>query len=71
MYLWMAITKDRFELPIAVATSAGELARMLGKQKNTIESVVSKTEHGVGAKRPPYVRIWIDETEDKKDDGQS
>ena len=29
-WLWMAVSSDRLELPLAVAESAGELAKMLG-----------------------------------------
>lgn len=34
--LYIAVTKDEYELPIAVADSAAALARMLGVQPNAI-----------------------------------
>lgn len=40
-YFWMAVTPDELELPIAVADSARELAKMLGL---TI-SAISKNYH--------------------------
>ena len=53
---WMAVSKDKYRLPIAVADSAGQLARMLGKARGTIDSSVS---HGKKA----YERIEVDEDE--------
>lgn len=35
-YLYMATTKDEYELPIAVADSVSELAEMLGMKSTTI-----------------------------------
>lgn len=35
-YLWLAVTPDKYELPIAVADSAAELGRMLGTQGHLI-----------------------------------
>ena len=61
MWVWMWVSKDKYQLPLAVADSAHSLALMTGKTLNTIQSVVSKTEHGVGAKNPPYIRVWIEE----------
>lgn len=62
MWIWMAVTKDKYELPIAIAESSLSLALKVGKKKNVIESVVSKWEHGK-QKKTPYVRVWIDEKE--------
>lgn len=35
-YLWMAVTPDKYELPIAVADTARELSRMLGSNNNLV-----------------------------------
>ena len=35
-YLYIATTKDKYELPIAVADSVGELAEMLNMKPTTI-----------------------------------
>ena len=45
MAIWMKVTKDEYELPIAVADSAGELARMLNVTANSIMSGVSHMKH--------------------------
>lgn len=42
MFVYMAITKDKYELPIAVADSCNELARILGIKPNHISSSMSK-----------------------------
>lgn len=34
--LWLAVTADKYELPIAVAGTAAELAKMLGVKTHTI-----------------------------------
>lgn len=61
MWVWMWVSKDKYQLPLAVADSAHGLAMITGKTLNTIQSVVSKTEHGYGAKHPPFIRVWIEE----------
>ena len=40
-YLYVATTKDRYELPIAVADSAKELAEMLGMPHKTVSMLMS------------------------------
>lgn len=36
-YLWLAVTADEYELPLAVADTSRELGKMLGLSHNTIE----------------------------------
>ena len=36
-YIWLAVTADEYELPLAVADSARELGKMVGLSHNTIE----------------------------------
>ena len=35
-YIWMAVTPDEYELPLAVADTANELEQMLGLNKGAI-----------------------------------
>jgi hypothetical protein len=42
----MMVTDDKFELPLAVADSAPELAKMVGRNVNTIYSGISHEKHG-------------------------
>jgi hypothetical protein len=36
-YLWLCVTADEYELPLAVADTARELGKMVGLSRNTIE----------------------------------
>ena len=42
MKLWVAVTQDEYELPVAVADTARELAEMLGVKTMTVVSDVSR-----------------------------
>ena len=42
MFVWMAVTKDKYELPIAAADTAKELAEMIGRTPGTIGNAVSR-----------------------------
>lgn len=47
-FLWLEVTKDEYELPIAVADSAAELSEVLGLDADSVMSSYSK------AKRKGY-----------------
>ena len=49
--LYMAVTRDRLSLPLAVADSAAELAELRGVKKETIRSLISRGRTGK-IKRP-------------------
>lgn len=59
-YLWMAVTADEYELPIAVADTARELGEMIGSTKHNVETFVSKRCSGKECGRR-IVRILNDE----------
>ena len=61
--IWMMVSFDEYELPLAVAESATELAEMVGANRKTIMSAVSHVRHG-RQKRSVYVKVEIDDTED-------
>ena len=50
---YMKVTNDKFRLPVAVADSAVELARLVGTTKNTVLSSIS---HGTG----PYEKVELE-----------
>lgn len=54
MTIYMKCTTDRLELPIAVADTARELARMMGVSYNSVYSEISR---GYGG----YHKVVIDE----------
>ena len=59
-YIWMKVTRDKYELPVAVANTASELARIVGTTKNAVVSSVSHLEHG-HKKYSSYVRIRLED----------
>ena len=60
MTLWLEVTPDEYELPLAVADSVQELARLRGKRAGTIKACVCKREKGK-RKRSIYVRVRVDD----------
>lgn len=63
MTIWMKVTEDDYELPLAVADSLVELAEMLGVRANTISAIMShyKSHDGEHYKPCPYVKIEEDD----------
>lgn len=59
-YVWVAYSKDYPYLPVAIASSAAELAKNLGISKNAVESHWSKFVHGK-FNRARYARVLIEE----------
>ena len=58
----MKVSKDKYELPEAVADSAGELARMLGITENAVYCGMSVAKkHGY---RCRFVKVEIDDKEE-------
>ena len=45
-HIWMKVTKDKYQLPLAVADSASELARICGTTPNSIVSTFSHYRKG-------------------------
>ena len=58
MKLYLAVTRDKYRLPVAVADSLDELARMTGAKKYTIASAISR---GYGI----YERVEVEDEEDE------
>ena len=59
MTIYMAVTSDKYELPIAIADSGEELAKLLGVTRGSIYSYVSREKNGTskrGKKAPFLVR---------------
>lgn len=44
MTLYMAVTNDEYELPVAVAETLGELSEMMGVSKSSICNSVKRNE---------------------------
>ncbi|MBE5957725.1 MAG: hypothetical protein E7254_02535 [Lachnospiraceae bacterium] len=60
MNVWMKIEKDKYELPVAVANTAQELANICGTNVHSVMSIVSKTKKGI-IKKPTYIKVEIEE----------
>ena len=61
--LYMMISNDIFELPLAVADSVNELAEMVGATPDTIRSCICKYERGE-RQHSIYVRVTIEDDGD-------
>lgn len=59
-YVWMMVSNDKYELPVAVADSVEELADIVGRKRNTIESAISRHKNGK-IKKTKFVKVEIDE----------
>lgn len=62
--VYMKVTKDRFELPIVVADSAYELARLCGVNVSTIMHSVSTQSKRV-IKNSQYKKVWVSDSDDE------
>lgn len=64
MILWLAVSKDKYELPLAVADTAAELGRMIGVSGGNIRNIVNKHRTGKIIKTG-YIKLEFDDTEDE------
>jgi hypothetical protein len=62
--LYMKVTLDEYELPLAVADTATELAKMLDIKVNTIYTTMSHYKAGF-IKKSPFVKVEFDEKGEK------
>lgn len=60
MVLYMEITEDEYELPVAVATSATQLARLRGVSVNSIRASISHENAG-RRKFSRYKRVEVED----------
>lgn len=54
--VWMEVDLQNKELPIRIADSAAELARMSGTTENNVKSAASKAKYG--RRRNRFVSVW-------------
>ena len=64
MIVWMMVSKDKFELPEAIADSARELSEKTGVSENSIYSCVSHMNAG-RLKTGRFRRVEIEEDDDE------
>ena len=63
MKIYMEITRDKYELPLAVADSPARLAEMCGVTKNNVYSTISHVKSG-RYQRGRYVKVEVDDEGD-------
>ena len=63
--LWLKVTRDEYELPVAVADTITELAEMCGVMRGTIASQMSRVNNpNSPRKKTVYRKVEIDDGED-------
>ena len=65
MTLWMAVTDDEYELPIAVGRSAFELADMLGVKANSIYAYFCDCKASKRKCKNKYTKVEIDDDDEE------
>lgn len=58
--VYMKVTRDKYELPVAIADTAAELARKTGTSSSAIRSAIYRERHG-RTKRSSYKCVEIEE----------
>ena len=59
-YIWIAVEADKYELPIAIADTAKELAAIMGVSIQTINSATSRGDSGKQSGRK-FMRVRNDD----------
>lgn len=62
MTLWLRISMDKYELPMVVADTSTELARMCGVAEGTVASSIHHSK--VSGHRSRYVKVDIEEDDE-------
>lgn len=60
MDVWIKVSADEYELPVAIADTPSELARLCGTTANAISSTWSHFKKGK-IKRSSYVKVKLEE----------
>lgn len=60
MTVWMLVTKDKYELPVIIAETSTELARMCGVNNRTVISGALRSKSGK-VKKSRYIKVEIDD----------
>lgn len=58
MKLYLKVTTDKYQLPVAVADNAQELARIAGITKESVYSMISRSERGMNT---GYIKVEVEE----------
>ena len=58
-YIYMEVTKDKYEFPLAIADTARELAELRGVATRTVITGIFAENHGLHGSR--YKRVLLDD----------
>lgn len=59
-YLWLMVSSDKYELPLAVTDTAAQLGKIAGVRTDTICKMAALAARGE-LKRSKYVRVSVEE----------
>lgn len=59
MVLYMRVTNDNYQLPIAVTDTIKELAEIFNTTPNVISASISRQRAGKG--KSTYYKVWVDD----------
>lgn len=62
----MKVTHDKYQLPLVIADTCSELARLCNTNTNNIRSLISKQKHNV-IEFAGYVVVEIEDNEDEEE----
>ena len=60
--IWMEVTRDEYELPVAVADTADKLGKLVGVKGHSIREIMSMAKRRGG--KCKYITVIIDEEDD-------
>lgn len=64
MTVWMVVTKDKYELPVAIVDTSTELAKMCGVSNRTVISGALRDKSGA-VKKSRYRKVVIKDGEEE------
>jgi hypothetical protein len=65
-YIWIAATPDEYELPVYVADSATELARIMGCTLSNISKLLHYQKRGQVPKKYKIIKLTFKEDKDEQ-----
>ncbi len=69
MIIWMLVSEDEYELPLKIADSRNELARLCGVTPNDISSAISHAK--ARGTRSRYVKVEVNDESHWEDQGHT
>lgn len=68
--VYMAVTDDLYELPIAIGDSCRELGRIMGLDPGEICRLVNGKRKGVYKKGRKFVKVYVEDSEGKEEENE-